>query len=118
MELQQAKALRQQVRAAMSRVDQHKGVARVNLTDEDAQLMKGRNEIMPAYNAQAMVSPLDLETAQGNGMLITAADVVNTAADCGQLVPMLEQAEELTGEHVQTTLADGGCHNAANLETG
>jgi transposase len=118
MELQKAKALRQQVRAAMSRVDQHKGVARVNLTDEDAQLMKGRNGIMPAYNAQAMVSPLDPETAQGNGMLITAANVVNTAADCGQLVPMLEQTEELTGERVQTTLADGGYHTAANLETG
>ena len=118
MKLQQAKALRQQVRAAMSRVAQHEEKARVNLTDEDAQLMKGRNGIMPAYNAQAMVSPLDPKTAQGNGMLITAADVVNTAADYGQLIPMLEQAEELTGERVQTTLADGGYHTAANLETG
>lgn len=75
MELQRTKALRQQVRDAMSRVAQHKGVARVNLTDEDAQLMKGRSGVMPGYNAQAMVSPLDPETAKGNGLLITAAEV-------------------------------------------
>lgn len=51
-------------------------------------------------------------------MLITAANVVNTAADSGQLVPMLEQAEESTGERVPTTLADGGYHTAANLKAG
>ena len=117
MDLQRTKALRQQVRAAMSRVAQHKGVARVNLTDEDAQLMKGRSGFMTGYNAQAMVSPLDPETAKRSGMLITAVEVVNTAADYGQLVPMLEQAEELLGERAQVTLADGGYHTAANLET-
>ncbi|MDO8568484.1 MAG: hypothetical protein Q7R57_07200, partial [Dehalococcoidales bacterium] len=31
---------------------------------------------------------------------------------------MMEQAEELTGERVQITLADGGYHTAANLEAG
>jgi hypothetical protein len=102
----------------MSRLAQHEGMTRVNLTDEDAQLMKGRTGIVPGYNAQAMVSPLDPQTAKGNGMLITAAEVVNTAADSGQLVPMLEQAEELTGERVRVTLADGGYHTAANLEAG
>jgi hypothetical protein len=117
-ELQQAQELRQQVLAAMSRMAQHEGIARVNLTDEDAQLMKGRSGIMPGYNAQTMVSPLAPETSKGNGMLITAAEVVNTAADSGQLVPMLEQAEELTGQRAQVTLADGGYHTAANLEAG
>ncbi len=51
-------------------------------------------------------------------MLITAADVVDTAADSGQLVPMLEQAEEMIGEPVPVTLADGGYHTAANLAAG
>ena len=51
-------------------------------------------------------------------MLITAADVVNTAADSGQLVPMLKQAEEMIGERVPVTLADGGYHTAANLAAG
>jgi hypothetical protein len=93
-------------------------MARINLTDKDSQLMKGREGIINGYNAQAMVSPLDAETAKGNGMLITDADVINTAADYGQLVPMLDQAEELTGERVPTTLADGGYHTAANLAAG
>ncbi len=97
---------------------QHEGLSRVNLTDEDAQLMKGRSGIVIGYNAQAMVSPLAPETAKGNGMLITAVEVVNSAADSGQLLPMLEQAEELTGQRVPITLADGGYHTAANLEAG
>ena len=114
-ELQQAQVLRQRVQDAMSRLEQTE-LKRINLTDEDSQLMKGRDGIINGYNAQAMVSPLSLETAKRSGMLITAADVVNTAADSGQLVPMMEQAEELTGERVPVTLADGGYHTAANLE--
>ena len=102
----------------MNHLEQHPNLKRVNLTDEDAQLMQGRDRIVTGYNAQAMVSPLAVETAKGNGMLITAAKVVNTAADSGQLAPMLEQAEELTGERVPITLADGGYHTVANLEAG
>lgn len=51
-------------------------------------------------------------------MLITATDVVCTASDCAQLIPMLEQAEEMTGKRATITLADGGYHTAANLEAG
>ncbi len=117
-ELHRVQALRQQVRNAMSHLVQHEGLSRVNLTDEDAQLMKGRTGIVIGYNAQAMVSPLAPETAKGNGMLITAAEVVNSAADSGQFVPMLEQAEKLIGQRVPVTLADGGYHTAASLEAG
>ena len=116
-ELQQAQALRQQVRDAMSRTAQQ-GLSKLNLTDADAKLMKGRSGIIVGYNAQAMVSPLKLGVTNGQGVVITAADVVNSAADSGQLVTMLEQAEELTGERSSVTLADGGYHTAANLEAG
>ncbi len=116
-ELQQAQALRQQVRDAMSLTAQQ-GLSKINLTDADAQLMKGRSGIIIGYNAQAMVSPISPETVNGQGMLITAADVVNSAADSGQLVPMLEQTEEVTGARSPVTLADGGYHTAANLEAG
>ena len=51
-------------------------------------------------------------------MLITAAAVANNAADSGQLVPMLEQAELMTGARVPIILADGGYHTAANLQAG
>jgi hypothetical protein len=102
----------------LTHLEQHKNLKRVNITDHDAQLMKGRGGIITGYNAQAMVSPFTQAEADGNRMLITAADVVNTAADCGQLIPMLEQAEESTGERVSVTLADGGYHTAVNLEAG
>ena len=117
-ELQRTQVLRQQVRDAMSRLGQDEGRARVNLTDEESQLMKGRDGIINGYNAQAMVSPVATETTARNGIFITAADVVNTAADSGQLVSMAEQAEESTGERIPIILADGGYHTAANLAAG
>jgi transposase len=61
---------------------------------------------------------LAVKTAKVSGMLITATNVVSTAADSGQLASMLEQAEELAGERVPITLADGGYHTVANLEIG
>lgn len=117
-ELQQAQTMREQIQKAMHYLEHHPKLRRVNLTDADAQLMQGRNNIVTGYNAQTMVSPLDDETAGGTGMLITATKVVNTAADSGQLASMLEQAEEMTGERVPITLADGGYHTIANLEIG
>ena len=115
-ELERAQELRERVRDAMERLSEPGSPKRVNLTDEDAQLMKGRQGIQPAYNGQAMVSPLPSES--GNGMLITAADVDTNASDYGQLVPMVEQAEDVLGERVKITLADGGYHTAANLQAG
>ena len=115
-ELQQAQVLRERNQHAMNRLAQDHRLTRVNLTDGDAQLMKGRQGIMPASNAQAIASPV--AQSSGDGMLITAADVVDSAADSGQLVPMLEQAEEMIGEPVPVTLADGGYHTAANLAAG
>jgi transposase len=116
-ELQKAQTLRNKVRDAMNLL-RHKKMKQVSLTDEDAQLMKGRDGIITGYNAQAMVSPLIEVVTRKGGMLITAVDVVNTASDTGQLAPMLEKAEEMTEKRVQTTLADGGYHTAANLEAG
>lgn len=117
-EFTHAERLQEQVRAAMRRMARRHGPAKVNLTDGDAQFMKGRSGIVLGYNAQAVVSPLDPKETKGSGMLITAADVVNTASDTGQLVPMLQQVEEMTGERTPTTLADGGYHTAVNLEAG
>ena len=99
-ELQTAKKLHQRVKDAMKHLSQQERIKRVNLTDGDAQLMKGRNGIITGYNAQAMVSPLNPDTAKGKGLMITATEVVNSASDSGQLAPMLEKAEELTGQRV------------------
>jgi transposase len=115
--LRRAEDRRTQVRAAMDRLASREGVQRVNLTDGDAELMKGRHGIMPSYNAQAVVSPLDPVRAGRTGLFITAAGVTTAADDYDQLIPMLEQAEEMTGKRAGVTLADGGYHSGPNLQS-
>ena len=115
-ELAKKEALREQVQQAMQQLAGQEEQQRINLTDSDAGLMKARGGIVTGYNAQAMVSPLQPATSEGTGLVITAADVVRDANDCGQLTPMLQQAEEVTGGKAQVTLADAGYHSGANLE--
>jgi hypothetical protein len=54
----------------MSRLEQIDGLKRINLTDADSQLMKGRDGIINGYNAQAMVSPFAIDTAKRMGCLL------------------------------------------------
>lgn len=61
--------------------------------------MKSSQGIVTGYNAQAMVSLLE-SSVGANGMLVTAADVVDEPYDSAQLVPMREQSEETTGARV------------------
>ena len=114
-ELAEKQALRERVRQAMDDLDCREGGKRINLTDQDAKLMRTRQGIAPGYNAQAMVSPFGPD-GEATGMLITAVEVVDEAHDYARLVPMLEQAEETTGVKAPMTLADAGYHSSVNLE--
>ena len=74
------RALRDQVRRAMEELEDQKGRKNINLTDRDARFMKMRQGFLPAYNAQAMVSPV--KTGQEtSGMLVTAVELVNEPAN-------------------------------------
>ena len=117
MTLQRTQALRERIQEAMGHLTQEH-LRRVNLTDTDAQLMKRRQGIMPAYNAQVVAAPVEIGPGRERGMLITAATVVTTASDTAQLIPMLQQAEELTGARAPVTLEDGGYHTAGALQRG
>ena len=55
-ELADKEVLREKVRQAMADLGSQKRHKRINLTDRDARLMKGRQGIVAGYNAQAMVS--------------------------------------------------------------
>jgi transposase len=113
-ELATQEALRERVQEALERV--RRGETRqVNLTDPEAVLVKSRQGYVAGYNAQAMVSPVEPTQAGRTGLFITAAEVMPQADDHSHLVPMLEQAEEQTGQRAQTTLADGGYHSGATL---
>lgn len=114
-ELAKAHRLREQVRKALEEVREEEGAKRVNLTDGDAQWVKGRGGVVAGYNAQAVVSPLKADAAGRSGLIITAADVVSDADDHGQLVPMVAKAQETTGRVAGVTLADGGYHCGPTL---
>ena len=106
--------LREQVKHAMADLASQKRHRRINLTDPEARLMKGRQGIVAGYNAQAMVSPMETDGG-ATSMLVTAVDVVDAANDNALLVPMMEQAEETTGTKSQMTLADAGYFAASHL---
>jgi transposase len=114
--LREAQALHTEVKAAIERLDEEDGLKRVNLTDNDAELMKSRQGIVPGYNIQTVVSPLKIEaTGKTCGMLITAVDAVRDTDDHHQLVNMMEQAEDTAGVKAAITIADAGYHSGVNL---
>ena len=76
-ELAHKEALRDQVRQAMDDLAGQEHLRPINLSDKDARLMKTRHGIVPGYNAQSMVSPIELDDDEASGMLITAVDVVD-----------------------------------------
>ena len=79
-----------------------------NLTDPDSRIMKTRQGYVQGYNAQAVV---DVDSG-----VIVAADVTQEANDVRQLIPMLEQVKEETGEEPQNLLADAGYFSEDNLD--
>ena len=113
--LHDRKVLREQVRETMSKLAGREGQKHINLTDQDARMMKTRQGFAVAYNAQAMVSEVDVD-GKAAGMLITAADVVDEPSDRPQLGPMMDKAEETLGHRAEVTLADAGYHSGSNLE--
>ena len=112
--LEDKEVLRERVKHAMADLASQKRHRRINLTDPEARLMKGRQGIVAGYNAQAMVSPMETDGG-ATSMLVTAVDVVDAANDNALLVPMMEQAEETTGTKSQMTLADAGYFAASHL---
>jgi hypothetical protein len=69
--------------------------------------MKNRSGKELSYNAQAMAD-------QKSGMIV-AEDVVTEAADNGQLVPMLDQAQENLGTTAEENVADAGYFSSAQI---
>ena len=74
--------------------------------------MKSSQGIVPGYNAQAMVSPVNAD-AGVTGMLITAVEVVDEPNDRARLIPMLEQSG---GNDGSQGTGDAGYHSATALD--
>ena len=100
--------------------DKPKHVAREHLTDPEANLMKTRDGIMPAYNGQAGV---DIDT-----QLIVTSDVTTDANDMHQIQPVLDALDTLPEGALASEsdeeedvarvnlLADAGYCSADNVE--
>lgn len=107
--LREKTALRATVLKALAQIGDEE---RLNLTDEDAKLLKVRGGYLLGYNAQAVASPVAAEA--GGGQLITAASV-GGSSDSAELLPMLEAAEANLGRQPEQSLADAGYHSAENI---
>jgi transposase len=74
---------------------------KINVTDHDAKFMKERNGVIkPNYNIQIAV--------EEKNQFIIANDVTDECNDSHQLVPMLKESEENTGEKPKSAKADNG----------
>lgn len=81
--------------------------ARVNRTDPESRVMKGRNgRYLQGYNGQAMVDC--------GSQVIVAQQLTNEEADVKQLAPMLERCEEQAGARPEQVLADAGYWSEEN----
>ena len=75
----------------MEELEDRKGQNSINLTVRDARFMKMKQGFLPAYNSQAMVSPVNTGK-ETSGMLVTAVELVDEPADYARLTPMLQRA--------------------------
>lgn len=83
--------------------------AQDNFTDPDSRIMKRAGGGFDAsYNAQTVVDE--------QVKIIVAAELSNSAADVGQLVPMLQAVKANTGKAPEQALADAGYRSEDNFQ--
>ena len=82
--------------------------AQRNFTDPESRIMPTKNGFEQCYNAQAGVD--------AKAQVIVACKVVNTSADCPQLLPMVDQVRANLGRKPKVCSADAGFCSETNLE--
>lgn len=105
-EIRKKEVLRKKIQEAIEELKNRDG-GRANLTDVDVRLIKSAGQIKPNYNCQGAVTE--------DGILV-GAYVSTNASDKEQLMPLITQVEENTGQRVETVLADSGYSSYANYE--
>jgi len=82
--------------------------AQDNFTDPDSRIMKGSEGYVQAYNGQIAVDE--------GSQLIVATGLTQRAGDNGQLIPILEEAQKITGQTPEQVLADAGYKSEDNFK--
>ena len=120
--LRKAEVLREHVSQALEYLlEEEGGTGKINLTDGEAVMMKGRQGIAPSYNGQAAVVPTNA-TAQAilgaeapAGRFVVAATVTTLPNDAEELVPVITEAITQLGQAPALTVADAGYHSGEAL---
>jgi transposase len=81
--------------------------AQYNFTDPESRIMKGPDGFVQGYNAQIAV---EAET-----QLVVAQAVTQAANDKQQLIPMIDQVKQQSGQKPEEVLADSGYASEENL---
>jgi transposase len=105
-EIRKKEVLRKKIQEAIEELKNRDG-GRANLTDVDVRLIKSAGQIKPNYNCQGAVTE--------DGILV-GAYVSTNASDKEQLLPLINQVEQITGNRVESVLADSGYSSYANYE--
>ena len=82
--------------------------AQYNFTDPESRILKGPDGFLQGYNAQVAV---EAET-----QLIVAQTVTQAANDKQQLIPMIDEVEQQSGQKPEEVLADSGYASEENLK--
>ena len=82
--------------------------AQYNFTDPESQIMKtSTGGYDQCFNGQAAVD--------SEAQIVVATSITQSAADVGELLPVLESAEKVTGKKTKQLLADAGYKSEANF---
>jgi transposase len=106
-ELAEKQKLREKIQASLAQLKEAERDS-MHPNEPDAQMMKTREGIRLAYNAQAVVD--------GQAGVIVAAEVTTDQNDERQLVPMLEAVQKENGKVAGETVADGGYCSGEQLD--
>jgi len=87
---------------------QNSDETKLNLTDEDAHVMKSKQSYLPSYNVQAAIDD--------KSHIIVAMDVTTDENDLHQLIPMVELACQNTSSEPMVISADPGYASYENYQ--
>ena len=101
--------LRDRLRRALdehSRCERKEKPEAISTTDPECRMMKGKG-VNPSYNAQA--------ATDAKSRMAVGGYVVNACCDSSELIPMIDQIEELTGRTPELASTDKGYTKLAHL---
>lgn len=106
-ELKDKKNLKEKMEKAIKKIEEEEK-EKINLTDKECVIIKGRQGTHAGYNAQMVVD-------EKNGLIVNV-DVVSESNDMNQFSKQIKNANEVLAKKCQTACADAGYSKADNLK--